>query len=274
MQGGGDVSCCSKTSDSPLEHGCAHLWRGRLMLASVCVSADRHRHLAASVLIGMDGPFRLGVGGQPALSTEVAVVAPGIDQQLDSLGGPILVLHVDPDQPSYEHVAAHLSGASVRTSPSSRFLALRDRMRDAFTTRLGCADASRLFADILACVRGDAPNCRGLDARIAHITRRIRNAPPGKIDMAELARSVALSESRLMHLFKQEMGVTIRFFAVCVRVQNAFAQAEADGSLTDLAHLTGFYDLSHFMQTARAYTGMSASVLKSIFSVRRCDCHD
>jgi AraC-like DNA-binding protein len=222
----------------------------------------------------MDGPFRLSIRGQPGLSAEVAVVAPGMEQQLDSLGGAILALHVDPDHPFYEHVAAHLSGESVRTSPASRFLTLRERMTDTFTTWLGCVDANRLFVDILARVRGGAPNCRGLDARIAQITRHLRNAAPGKIEMAELARSVGLSESRLQHLFKQEMGVTIRFFIVCVRVQNAFAQAEPGGSLTDLAHGAGFYDLSHFMQTARAYTGVSAAALKSMFSIRRCGCHD
>jgi AraC family transcriptional regulator, arabinose operon regulatory protein len=254
--------------------GCAHFWSGRLMVATPHVATERHRHLAASVLIGMDGPFKLGICGQPERSAEVAVVAPGMDQELDSLGAAILVLHVDPDHALYEHVAAHLNGESVRTSTSRRFLALRHRMRDALTAPLGCIDANRLFADILACVRGDAPDRRGLDARIAHIARRLRNAGPGKIDMPELARSVALSESRLMHLFKQEMRVTIRFFAVCVRVQNAFAQAEPGASLTDVAHCAGFYDLSHFMQTARAYTGLSASTLKSMFSVRRCGCQD
>jgi AraC-like DNA-binding protein len=254
--------------------GCAHLWSGRLMLATARISNERHRHLAASVLIGMDGPFKLDIRGQLEQLAEVAVVAPGMDQQFDSLGGAVLVLHVDPDHSFYEHVAAHLNGESVRTSPGRRFLALRERMREAITTPLGCADANLLFADILACLRGDAPSRRGLDARIAHITRRLRNAGPGKIDMTELARGVGLSESRLMHLFKQEMRVTIRFFAVCVRVQNAFAQAQPGASLTDVAHRAGFYDLSHFVQTARAYTGLSASMLKSMFSVCRCGSHD
>ncbi len=247
-------------------HSYLYLWPGRRLVALPAVCNRPHRHLPASVLIGVDGPFRLGIRGHGDIETRAAIVATEVEQHLDSLGRPMLILHVDPDVPFHRALVPQLAGAPFRTLPFETFAPLLGRMRAAFTHALDDVRAHALFSDVLAAVRGNGPEGPPLDRRIAHIVRKLRHDLPERIDNDALAAEAGLSRSRLMHLFKTEVGTSIRRFALALRLENAVRRWRQGISMTTLAQDAGFYDVSHLLQAGRSYIGTLPSGLLSMFA--------
>lgn len=220
------------------------LWRGRWMLVGRLEANRTHRHVAASLLLGLERPIRLEVRGQWR-ETLAALVAPEVPQALDPRGSPVLVAHLDPDTADWQRLAPRLEGAD------SVDLSLPEGLREralALTKSRECPEADALLETLCAC--GD-PSRASLDPRVARTAGRLREAPPERLDVAALAREVELSASRLTHLFRAETGVTLRRFLVHLKIQRALLHWRPGMPLATLAAEAGFHDQPHLVRTAR-----------------------
>jgi AraC-like DNA-binding protein len=77
--------------------------------------------------------------------------------------------------------------------------------------------------------------------------------------MNELAEHVNLSPTRLVHLFKEEVGVPIRRFRQWHRMRVVAALIAKGDTLTDAALGAGFADSSHFSRAFRNMFGITPS---------------
>jgi AraC-like DNA-binding protein len=243
-----------------------YLWPGRRLVVIPAARNHPHRHLPASVLIGIEGPFRLGIRGHGEIEAAAAVVATEVEQHLDSLGRPMLILHVDPDLPFHRTLTPRLAGQAFCSLPIEIFAPLRERMRTALKQPLSDTQAHALFTDLLSAVKGDKPEGPPLDRRIARIVQQLRHDLPERIDNDALAAEAGLSRSRLMHLFKTEVGTSIRRYALALRLESAMRHWRQGMSMTTLAQDAGFYDVSHLLQAGRSYIGTLPSGLLSMFT--------
>ncbi|MEV0342707.1 helix-turn-helix transcriptional regulator [Nocardia sp. NPDC050713] len=81
----------------------------------------------------------------------------------------------------------------------------------------------------------------------------------GPVRLADLARAVHLSESRLAHVFSAELGLPFRPYLRWLRIQRAVELLAAGHSLTDVAHEAGFADSAHLTRVCRAMFGAPPS---------------
>lgn len=70
-----------------------------------------------------------------------------------------------------------------------------------------------------------------------------------------------LSESRLLHLFKQEMGLPIRNYILWLRLRLVFQELMKGHSLTKAAYASGFADQAHLTRTFVKAIGVTPSTL-------------
>jgi len=82
---------------------------------------------------------------------------------------------------------------------------------------------------------------------------------------AEISHQLALSESRFLHLFSQEMGISWRPFLLWRRMICAIQALINNHSATEAAHLAGFADSAHLSRTFRRTCGMTIRQALSIF---------
>jgi len=74
---------------------------------------------------------------------------------------------------------------------------------------------------------------------------------------AEVAQKLALSESRFLHLFREELGIAWRPYLLWRRMTCAMQAIINNSSATEAAHLAGFSDSAHLSRTFRNTFGMT-----------------
>ena len=67
-----------------------------------------------------------------------------------------------------------------------------------------------------------------------------------KLTVSQLSRASFLSESRLAHLFKKQLGVSVHQCILWKKILLAVLKSREGYSLTECAHYVGFSDSSHF----------------------------
>ena len=102
---------------------------------------------------------------------------------------------------------------------------------------------------------------RTIDPRIAAAARRIREDPATTVLSSELAAEAGLSESRFLHLFRDELGTSLRRYRIWVRLVHAGTAIAAGANMTEAAMKSGFASPSHLSDRFKTTFGLSASRL-------------
>ena len=102
---------------------------------------------------------------------------------------------------------------------------------------------------------------RAIDPRIAAAAHRIRTDPATAVSSQELAIEAGLSESRFLHLFRDELGTSLRRYRIWVRLVHAGTAIAGGANLTEAAMKSGFASPSHLADRFKSTFGLSASRL-------------
>jgi AraC-like DNA-binding protein len=102
---------------------------------------------------------------------------------------------------------------------------------------------------------------RRIDPRIAHAAAKIRDDPAAAISSQALAAEAGLSESRFLHVFRDELGTSLRRYRLWVRLVHAGAAIAEGDNLTAAAMRAGFASPSHLADRFKTTFGLSASQL-------------
>jgi AraC family transcriptional regulator, arabinose operon regulatory protein len=97
-----------------------------------------------------------------------------------------------------------------------------------------------------------------MDQRVAYVLQLIADAP--RTPLRDLATDVRLSPSRLQHIFKAEMGVSIRQFSrekLCTRAMSLLAVSHI--SIKQIYIQLGFADACRFSRWFKTAYGASPS---------------
>jgi AraC-like DNA-binding protein len=109
-------------------------------------------------------------------------------------------------------------------------------------------------------LQGNSEN-KAYDERIEKILQHIRSSENYKIKFTALQHLCGLSESRLIHLFKKETGITIRKYILWCRVQQAIRAIASGQTIKQAARQAGFTDAAHLHRTFVAMLGVTPSAL-------------
>lgn len=234
----------------------------RLMVVGDDFSRSFHRHYFFQIMISPHLPFRAILKDGTEKEGHVILINSNMEHRC-LINDPSLSLFIDPEGPLGELFTELFTNCSLRAFPID---VLKYSLNDivAFLTEpeVGCAEAAALSDSITESffpgrAKGDSP-----DSPIKTILEYIPSVPDKKIQVSELARIAGLSESRLMHLFKEKMGISIRRYLLWKRLLDALLLIDEGESMTMAAMEAGFSDYAHFSRTFKENFGTS---LKSIF---------
>ncbi|WP_297795718.1 AraC family transcriptional regulator [uncultured Marinobacter sp.] len=225
-------------SDNP--QGTLFLWPDHWQVVGRLMPNRPHRHISASLLVGLDQTFQLKVDGHWR-RTRAAIVSPDVIQALDPGSTSMWIAQMDPDSRHWRSLC-HLVGDSGSADLNLDHLEMPSVQEPA------CEAVERCLEGLLTNTGRPA---EPLDERVSQVCEILRRELPEKLDVSLLAGYVGLSSSRLSHLFRQQTGVPLRRFLLHLKMNRALAFWEPGISVSRLATEAGFYDQPHLVRTAR-----------------------
>lgn len=231
-----------------------------VLVTGVALNNELHAHWSASILIAGGAPFDFGSSEGAWQECRGVLVRPGTPQCMRSRDERVLVVHLDPDSAEYAAVGGEIEKQAWRP--------LEDKARQRVLTKLGperrlqdAGHAREVLQTVLDVLGDGSTPALERDERVAKVCARIAAEPLTVPVPLELAAAVGLSASRLQHLFREQLGITLSEYARWQRIKRAGLSLQHGYSLTEAAHAGGFADSAHFSRTFRAMFGLPPSTL-------------
>jgi len=226
--------------------------------------AGRHRHHAVQVSVALTQSFRMRLADGAWQEYSSAIIPADLDHEFDSGGDVVANFFLEVEGADYQSVLemeGHEGPGSDREFevPDELLLALR-----LFHEGTSGVDTARtLCTHFVEALAGRRIRHRQVDARIGRVLEMIGEEPAEKIRVERLAAAVALSPSRLAHLFSEQVGVPIRRYRIWKAIREASRLCLTGTSLTEAAHTAGFTDSAHFSHCFRNLFGLNPALLLS-----------
>lgn len=100
----------------------------------------------------------------------------------------------------------------------------------------------------------------GYDERISDVLSFIENSETLETGIMErLCRIACLSESRLSHLFKEQVGISVAGYLLLSKLAKTYGYLSDGANITDAAIKAGFASPSHFAAVNKKQFGISAT---------------
>jgi AraC family transcriptional regulator len=229
-----------------------YVWPQRLLLLAPAYSSHLHCHHAAQIAFGLDGPVVFETPHTGTHRADLILIPPDIPHAHPAFGATAM-LFLEPESVQWSHFPGRGNGGLVR-------LSFDDRLR---SFALGAAAGDAVAAKVLVrdLMAKAATHTTASDQMIFEACQLIRQGLNGPITLADLAKAVHRSPSRLAHRFREATGVPLRRFILWRRLRAAAESAMRGSSLTEAAHAAGFADSAHLSRTFRSMFGIAPSFL-------------
>jgi AraC-like DNA-binding protein len=227
------------------------------MFVGTDLVAERHSHSTASLVISLDGPFRARLEEGEWTEHDALLASPEAVKEVDGRGRTLAVLLIDPETQSYQRLSHWFeTGARYGALPAAALERLRRQ-----ALRLLEKNPDRFWRNAIRGLARPGAAARPRDPRISDALQLIRRRMPAKPTVADLAEAVGLSEGRLIHLFREQMGFSLGKYTQWLRVRDAMLSIAAGGNMTDAALDAGFADSAHLSRVFRAMFGVPPSAV-------------
>jgi len=233
-----------------------------LVILAKNIAVEMHHHHAVQLVVSLDVPYNAVLDNQPVEFVRGFLIDSDIPHACQSANSTVLVISID---------ATSAKGRSLKSQLSKRTFILLDELFsteaiDEFSNLYWqYYDSSQYEFEPLYFIhklshgqRYIAPFDERLLVAIDFINQHIGKT----IKVTDIARYVNLSESRLRHLFTEQVGIPLTNYILWVRLKVALrAMLKPDLALSDAAHQAGFTDHAHFTRTFKRMFGVSPSLL-------------
>lgn len=231
------------------------MWPGRSLYFGPLQHLEPRLHGAPVLLVGLYRPFRIRINHGECISCRCAVVPAGVLHELELDGNVLAKLFVERDSPDFWAFRRRFP------FPPNAFHAFDDpKLVELF---LGIYEESppkeTIHAHIETLMPLDMEAYPLLHPRLISVLDSLRQEPEQNYSQFQMASKANLSTSRLLHLFKAEIGVPYRRYRIWKRLGIAIYTMSQTDCMMRSAMDAGFSDASHFSHCFRDFFGANPS---------------
>ncbi|MDV6235468.1 AraC family transcriptional regulator [Leptospira ellisii] len=239
-----------------------------VLLTGVPIFNELHEHYSASLILSGNEPFGFRTASTDWVRSKAVFVRPNVEQQLNAPNGDVFVFLFDPDDLRIRRTLFEFPGEYRELEQDSY-----GRIAEFLLPPVSENDALQIWKKTLNEFKKNEILARPMDPRIESVVKRLAVSVPENISWEEWTASTGLSESRLMHLFKEEVGIPMRKYIQWLRIKACVSYLAQGHSLTAASHEAGFSDQAHMSRTFREMFGLKPSLfLKNSSSVQVIFC--
>ncbi|MEM5428776.1 AraC family transcriptional regulator [Cupriavidus oxalaticus] len=245
----------------------AALYSRSLVIATPHLISVPIRRPAVTLLVSLnERPFNVAVPQVGNVNTLAALVGAGQGRVLRAGSCDLLSINLEPGHVLFRPLQRALAERPLQSLAPAGWTGVQDLLRRCFEADVPSEPHVEALVEL--CGRaGVALNCslRPSD-RVWELLAVIDAGFPEGVSLSQLADRFCLSESRLSHLFVEEVGIPLRTYLLWRRYRLAFSRLTGQSTLTRLASDSGFADAAHLTRTFVGYFGFSPRrILHSCF---------
>lgn len=235
------------------------IWPTEFLMFSDFVVAAPHAHSALQLVVGLDEPTWIHVDDRWR-ELPGALIDTDAVHALDATGRLTAIGWIEAESHTGHQLRRRLLGARRWAALDADTAAdVAAAWKPAMDRATPCARGHEHWRRGLAAVTGQAWRDAAVEPRIQAVLDHLRRTPVPAPSASQLARVARLSESRLQHLFREQVGVPVRRYLLWQRILTAMSHLATGGSVTDAAHAAGFADGAHLSRVMRRMNGVAAS---------------
>jgi AraC-like DNA-binding protein len=197
-------------------------------------ATKRHIHYAMEIVCSTEGTFSVDVDGTKYESLQSIIIPPNLPHSFSCPDATCNLLFLDPISPLGSYFMQRYNLVSCKdvlcNVPTAELFHGRGEF-DMSQLLTAAKEKSRDYLDdrIRSCIQA-------IDTRFAD----------ENVTLSELSGVSFLSESRLAHLFKEQLGISVHQYVLWRKIILAVSKSRSGMSLTSCAHAVGFADSAHF----------------------------
>jgi AraC-like DNA-binding protein len=202
----------------------------------------RHSHFPIEVVFTLSGQLSIDTHNHQYTNIQAAIINSKVPHTFNCLNSACQLYFIEPTS---------LAGKHILRSFFSR---------DEEMVLMDGVEAEYFKDEHIFAYRKHHVHLKPLDDRIQICLDWIKaNYSVQNIQLSMLSEIAFLSESRLAHLFKEQIGIPVHQYILWKKIEMAIKQFMEGSSLTDCAYSSGFADPSHLNKTFKKMFGVYPS---------------
>lgn len=221
------------------------------------IDATPHSHPMMQLFLSIEGTLCIEVSGKK-ISCRCVVVDKNIPHAFNTKGKLHFSLLIDPTTELAEQLCRKINGLGYLTLDSTDIKYIQKQARS--LEQNYSAQSYLAFTKQFFIFLGVAQKTLTYDDRITELLSLLDECSCDDHAIAQFADKIALSTSRLSHIFKEQTGVSLKSYITLHQIERAFINLLGGMSITEAALSAGFDTPSHFAATTKRLMGMPASL--------------
>ena len=223
-----------------------------IMMRAEYRTPDPHSHLAVHFIAGLDGPVHCVVSGDSFDADAVFIASDVVHTAYAETGDMLVFLFDTAGSIAEEAQKQYLCGRPYFCGDKETVEKLREIWKNNPP-----AQADSLITQLLGL---DTVENTLRDERISQVLEYLRSLDEVPEDItAQLCAKVCLSPSRLSHLFKENVGISLHRYLAMDKMRKGYIHFQKYGNITESSMRAGFDSPSHFAATCKRMFGISFS---------------
>ena len=219
-----------------------------IMLRAEYRTPDPHSHLAVHFIAGLDGPVHCVVSGDSFDADAVFIASDVVHTAYAETGDMLVFLFDTAGSIAEEAQKQYLCGRPYFCGDKETVEKLREIWKNNPPAQADSLITQLLGLDTLR------------DERISQVLEYLRSLDEVPEDItAQLCAKVCLSPSRLSHLFKENVGISLHRYLAMDKMRKGYIHFQKYGNITEASMRAGFDSPSHFPATCKRMFGISFS---------------
>lgn len=234
-----------------------YFFKGIVLFLSDNIDTEIHQHHLMEIFISLRDPLDLEVNNISFKGHNI-ILAPDEKHRLRNSNTPYILLLLDSETLAARKISKkYLKDSKVELLDDLFFNEYTDEFRKLFKTNPKIEDIGSLCNRVITKLSDtEKIEINEFDPRIKEALEIMNRLPEKKIKIKDLAYSVCLSESRLIHLFTNQLGIPIRRYLLWLKLLDAINLIIKGKDFTTTSYETGFSDSAHLSRTFRKMFGL------------------
>lgn len=225
-----------------------------LLIRAEYRTPDIHSHLAVHLIVGLGSGLHCTVDDEN-FDTDAVFIASDVSHTVYSDSGEMLVFLFD----SASRYASEIDQMYLN---GNRYFCLTAEHAEGIRilwTENGNSlkEADKAILEYLDLSKSGEKQMDKRVAEVLTVLKEIEEVPENAVDF--LCGRVFLSKSRLSHLFKENLGISLSRYLAWEKMRKGYILFQKYGNITDAAMMAGFDSPSHFAATCKRMFGLSFS---------------